>query len=490
LNKRGVALYGNIAWKTSNTTTGTLTDWLFICGKNDPSSTSVAGSILIDGNAQGIASGGAMTTIDSLKINTGAASSETSGFSFSSLIIWDTILTDAQMLTVENQLMSWGKDPNFGTSVVACQTGHACLYGNKTWCSAGKYANRANVDVSGSAGYVAVTSRATQCTTCEAGYFCPTTSIRAPCPAGSYGPSTAAKSCTPCPPGQCGGTLAAQTSASSACKTCNNGTWAPSFDFATLSTLISGATPWGIYSAASWDSSKNKLPEMQGNTDRDATTTGTFSQGIVTGNGATAYVDYISGDTTGYITWPVGSLPTTFTICSVTRYTGSTNAKRIIQASGINFIHGHDYNDYMGGMRGMVFYNMWLNGNAIYKTQTSVSVGTLTNWLVACGKNDATSVAGSVLIDGVASGVVAGGTVPSVDALTINTGTFTSDFAFSSLIVWNTALTDSQMATVSTQLLNWLNPPYSSNPVTSVSCPKGIYHLCKRNVYESFVNLF
>jgi hypothetical protein len=128
------------------------------------------------------------------------------------------------------------------------------------------------------------------------------------------------------------------------------------------------------------------------------------------------------------------------------------------------------------------------------KTQSTVSVGTLTNWLVTCGKNAANSVAGSVLIDGVASGVAAGGAIPSVDALTINTGTIASaeksDFAFSSLIVWNTALTDSQMSTVSTQLLNWLNPPYSSNPITSISCPTGILSLLKSSVYEFLVQLF
>ena len=236
-----------------------------------------------------------------------------------------------------------------------------------------------------------------------------------------------------------------------------------------LSTLIPGSAPWGIYSASSWNGATNTLPELQG-TGRDAITTGAVATGSAMGNGASAYVDYISGNNATSVQWPVGSLPTLFTLCTVTRYTGNRKYGRIIQGITTSIALGH-----WGVKRGIVFFS-----NS-YKTQLTVSVGTLTNWLVVCGKNDDVSVSGSVLLDGVASGIATGsGTISSNSALGINYGTAlaeSSDFAFSSLLIWNKTLSDSQMVSVSTQLLQMLNPStgsFGASMCTSSSCPAGL----------------
>jgi hypothetical protein len=66
-----------------------------------------------------------------------------------------------------------------------------------------------------------------------------------------------------------------------------------------------------------------------------------------------------------------------FTICSITRYTGS-NRGRILSSTDMNvcnFIHGHH-----NQRRGVAHYNQWM-------TQSISSLGVSTNWLVMCGQN-------------------------------------------------------------------------------------------------------
>lgn len=257
----------------------------------------------------------------------------------------------------------------------------------------------------------------------------------------------------------------------SGCGALFNGTCLPSFDFNIVSNMVPGAKPWGVYSAVNWNSATNKLPELQG-TRRDAFTSGAYTKGYASGNGATGFLDYISGDATTSIMWPINSLPTSFTICASTRYTGTAGNNRILRAFSIDFGVGH-----YGGKRGLV----WIN--TLWKTQSSTSIGTLTNWLVTCVKNDA-SVAGSVLLDGVASGTNQGQVLANADILTINAGTVApterSNFSFSSLIVWDVTLTDSQMASVSSQLMYWQSP---TNITRLLNCQSG-EHFHKRIFFK------
>ena len=81
----------------------------------------------------------------------------------------------------------------------------------------------------------------------------------------------------------------------------------------------------------------------------DAVTSG-LVYGNSSGNGASASIAYVTGTTSSTIVWPQGSIPSTFTVCSLTRYTGSTNA-RILNSVSNNWFHGHWSN-----RRGMAYY--------------------------------------------------------------------------------------------------------------------------------------
>jgi hypothetical protein len=74
--------------------------------------------------------------------------------------------------------------------------------------------------------------------------------------------------------------------------------------------------------------------------------------------------------------WPTG-LSNDFTICSLTRYTGGAN-KRVLAGLVCNWLHGHFENK-----RGVSHFNGW-------RTLES-SRGTVTDWLVMCGQNSASS---------------------------------------------------------------------------------------------------
>ena len=143
---------------------------------------------------------------------------------------------------------------------------------------------------------------------------------------------------------------------------------------ADLDALLATFPAYGAYSAAEFDD--NTLIDLSGN-GRDATVTaGSVSVRTASANGASNGATVLAGGTSAKVLWPVGIIPATFTICSVTRYddTGPSNFKRILQAH--NFMHGQHE-----GYRGIAYY-----GDG-WKTPWQKSTGTLTDWLVMCGTN-------------------------------------------------------------------------------------------------------
>lgn len=196
--------------------------------------------------------------------------------------------------------------------------------------------------------------------------------------------------------------------------------------------------PWGAYFAEDW--SGTILRDSSGN-GRHATTTGTIYSSNLNGNGAFAPISYISGGTTSTITWPSGSIPTTFTLLTLTRYntTNAANQQRIIDASGANWFQGHI--DVGGKQVGGAYYNVWISTNL---SDTSV-VTNVTDWVCTIGKNSG-STPNNLIANGFPRGLQTGGQGGYV--LTINNGAATtqrSDWSMSCVIIWNTALTDSQM---------------------------------------------
>jgi hypothetical protein len=102
----------------------------------------------------------------------------------------------------------------------------------------------------------------------------------------------------------------------------------------------------------------------------------------------------------------------------------------------------------------MAYYEGWKS--------SQTSVGTQTDWVVAVGTNGSSS-SGSFMVNGVASSTQnfagTGG-----KQLTINTSagvnTELSTFGFTYLIIWNQALSDSEIVLVNNALQNYLNTGY------------------------------
>jgi hypothetical protein len=227
-----------------------------------------------------------------------------------------------------------------------------------------------------------------------------------------------------------------------------------------IQTVLANKPAWGIYDASNYNTTTNTWPDLSGN-GRTATGGGVVTKSLAAGFGALSQVYALSGDTTANLTWPSGAVSSNFTICSISRFTGGVN-KLVIQGSSIgNFAHGHTT-----ATRGDVYYNTYLNSGPFE--------GNLTDWLVCCAKNNSTAP-NNVLIDGVPRGTNSNSGTGGSGFLSINNsgqGQY-SNWAISYIMIWNTRLTDAEMASVSTYLMNYLASgvaPLDSNyPLNSLS---------------------
>ena len=217
--------------------------------------------------------------------------------------------------------------------------------------------------------------------------------------------------------------------------------------------VISAYKPWGVYYAGNY--SGNKLNDLLGREDRNAIVTGTLNYDNAPGFGANGTIKSVSGANNTYIEWSANSIPEKFTICSITRYTGINNNKRILTARNAtvanDWIHGHK-----GGKRGVVYYTD-------YKTNSSPNLnltGNITDWVVTCAKNDIV-IPNNVIINGVPSGIKSGGqgglklSINKLDDTSIIAEQ--SDFAMSYIIIWDINLTNTALKIVSDALMNYLN---------------------------------
>jgi len=148
------------------------------------------------------------------------------------------------------------------------------------------------------------------------------------------------------------------------------------------------------------------------------------------GDGATNAVPHITGTTATQMLWPEDSIPSTFTVCSVTRYTGGARTRILntigspgTQAAGHNWAHGHL------GARGVAHYNLW---------RTSLNnVGNIDDWLVMCGTNAGATDPGNIILDQNEIGTLIGGVGSA--RLNINYQA-TSDWALHSVLIWDYSL--------------------------------------------------
>jgi hypothetical protein len=164
------------------------------------------------------------------------------------------------------------------------------------------------------------------------------------------------------------------------------------------------------------------------------------------GSGAAAEISYVAGTTDTTATF-AGALSTDVTVCSVTRYTGTTRG-RILSTSSGNWLHGH-----WSGKAGVAYYEGWVTDKI-----TPPPVAKVTDWIVMCGQNGGDK---KVEVNGISVRRDVGVATGSVDAdLTVNIGPHASqersDFGLYEIMVWDRPLVAEEREAVTTMLLGRL----------------------------------
>lgn len=219
-----------------------------------------------------------------------------------------------------------------------------------------------------------------------------------------------------------------------------------------------------VYYGHAYDAANHVLPDLSGNDRTARLTAGSAVVETADGHGANRMVSFLSGTQTSALVWPSDSIPATFTICSVTRWTSEDPAKReriinglrgdsvFATVDGVNFLHGH-HRPWQGhGGAGSAYY-----GDG-WKTRLEGTRHNL-DWVVLCGTNDNSVPApGNVVYDGTEVGDTNGGQGGA--ALNINLLVDQrSDWALHSLFIWDRALTQHEMSTVTAALTEQLKGP-------------------------------
>ena len=197
--------------------------------------------------------------------------------------------------------------------------------------------------------------------------------------------------------------------------------------------------PWGMFFAEDFNTTTGTIPDVSGNNRGNMTTTGTITKATASGNGASGNITYISGGTSATCTFPTGSIPSTFTILGLTRYTGATKY-RILQGLNTNWHQGHRNNG-----RGQTYYQKWISSSTL-------NIGNITDWLCCIGKNSG-STPYNIIVDGIGVGTATGGS--GGISMKINGTSDTSDWAMSCVMIWDQYLNDFEMRALNRLINNY-----------------------------------
>ena len=188
------------------------------------------------------------------------------------------------------------------------------------------------------------------------------------------------------------------------------------------------------YTYKSWNQEWNTWNDVSGNK-RDGKASGSgFNRGCDRNqNGWDGVVCSVRGNRNSRITFGPGSIPPTFTICSVSRYNGPARG-RIINGDN-NWLHGH-----WAGYVGVAYYEGW-------KTPVPSNPTPQYDWMVFCGQNAHPNIFtanGKYVQNGAGGGLsnIAFG-VNSLGCCGVSEA---SDWAIAEIAVWNRALNAEEMA--------------------------------------------
>lgn len=193
---------------------------------------------------------------------------------------------------------------------------------------------------------------------------------------------------------------------------------------------VSGYIGW--YYADSWTGTQ--WTDMSGSGNHVTTISGTISKTTVTGNGSTKTITTLQGNTTANMTFPVGILPSTYTLFHVARLTGGAR-QRIFNGTDQNWLSG-----FWNGNTGCAYHNGWL---------MSASDIHGNNWIYSCDQNSL------YRSNGTTRGTT-GAAAPSYARLAINTGAYAenSDWQVAEVIIYNSTLSSTNYQAVESYLAN------------------------------------
>ena len=151
------------------------------------------------------------------------------------------------------------------------------------------------------------------------------------------------------------------------------------------------------------------------------------------GNGVTGKVTYVAGNPGSWVSF--AEMWGTFTICSISRYTGG-NSNRVLVGSNGNWLHGH-----YGNHAGVSHFNGWIfDWNQDITSRLGESNH---DWVYMCASNSLSYV----------NGVHMGGGGGAPGLVNINKpgaqccGEY-SDFGIAELILWDRQLSEAEMIAV------------------------------------------
>ena len=184
-----------------------------------------------------------------------------------------------------------------------------------------------------------------------------------------------------------------------------------------------------------------------------------FSTVCQPGNGASATICSVVGTPQASVSFGAGSLPTNFTICSVTRYAGATSQFQILNSKVGSFVHGH----HNGRAAAATYANsIWLTLNSDYTCPGSVNcipqLNNLTmDWLIFCGQNGGNNrIYANGQYVGLGYDVASqGGNIEFGVNYALDSN-IRSNFGIMEIAVWNRFLSDSEIQQVSRYYANVL----------------------------------
>jgi hypothetical protein len=223
----------------------------------------------------------------------------------------------------------------------------------------------------------------------------------------------------------------------------------------TFSQLLTSVPAWAKYRGSALQG--NILPDESGNNRNADCTNVTLSN--TTGNGGGTVpisicrgVSTVKGSST--IIFPVGSIPQgSYTIAFITRYSGAATNRILTGHLGQNYIIGH-HSAKQGVLNDST---QWctpiLNLKPINNVNTNIN-----DWLNMCVVSTGTLPPNNIVVNGVGKGALSITPSTTINQLAINTSLYLekSSFELAHLVIWNVALSPTQMKVVTDSFATYL----------------------------------